>query len=279
MRKNYFYYISLMLVILVSQSFSQPEYPRVSPGASVSQMIGITKVSVEYHRPGVKGRLIWGEIVPFEKLWRAGANNATTVEFSTEVVVKGTKVPAGKYSYFILIEESTKVATLVINKEADLWGTSGYKEEEDVLRVSVKPEYLEHQEWLIYTFTNIRKDFANLSMHWEDFSVSLPINVETDRLVLEGARKAEGWREKMNAARYCLENDVAMDEGVKWINESVSEQRNFSNLSIQAQILNKEGNGDEAIKVMEEAIAKGKAMEKKPFYLGAMEKMLKEWKK
>ncbi len=116
-------------------------------------------------------------------------------------------------------------------------------------------------------------------MHWEDFSVSLPINVETDRLVLEGARKAKGWREKMNAARYCLENDVAMDEGVKWINESVSEESNFSNLSIQAQILKKEGNGDKAIKVMEEAIAKGKAKEKKPSYLGDMEEMLKEWKK
>jgi hypothetical protein len=242
-------------------------------------MIGITKVTVEYHRPGVKGRLIWGELVPFDKIWRAGANNATTIEFSTEVSIKGTKIPAGKYSFFILLKEKEKVATLILNKNPNLMGTNGYEQNDDMVRISVKPEYLEHQERLIYTFKNLRKDFANLSMHWEDFSVSLPINVATDELVLESVRKALGWKEKMYAARYCLENDVAIDEGIKWINESLAEEKNFSNLSIQAQLLKKAGNDSEAITVMEEAIAIGKAAERKPYYLDDMEEMLKEWKK
>lgn len=279
MYKNHPLLILLLLVIFAGQGISQPEYPRVSPGATASQMIGITNVTVSYHRPGVKGRLIWGEVVSFEKLWRAGANNATTIEFSTEVIIKDKKIPAGKYSFFIQLEENQNAATIVLNKNADLWGTSGYKKEDDILRLTVKPEYLEHQEWLIYSFKDLSKNFANLEMHWEDFALGLPISVETDKLVLEGARKAQGWKEKMNAARYCLENDVAMDEGMNWINESVAEERDFSNLSIQAQMLNKDGKFDEAIKVMEEAIAIGKKMDRKPFYLGAMEEKLKEWKK
>ncbi len=279
MYKNHPLLLLSLLLIFASQSISQPEYPPISPGATVSQMIGITNVSVTFHRPGVKGRLIWGEVVSFEELWRAGANNATTIEFSTEVNIKDKKIPAGKYSFFIQLKWKQNAAILVLNKNADLWGTSGYKKEDDILRLTVKPEYLEHQEWLIYTFKDLSKNFANLEMHWEDFAVSLPISVETDKFVLEGARKAKGWKEKRNAAEYCLENDVAMDEGMKWINESVAEERNFSNLSIKARILKKEGKSPEAIKVMEEAIAMGNKMDKKPYYLGDMEEMLQDWKK
>ncbi len=132
MNKKQLFSILLILNIFVSQAISQPQYPTISPRASVSQKVGITDITVQYHRPGVKGRLIWGEQVPFDKLWQAGANNATTIEFSTEVIINGTKVPAGKYSFFILLEESKKAATLILNKNANLWCTSGYKEEDDI---------------------------------------------------------------------------------------------------------------------------------------------------
>lgn len=277
MVKKLFFVLSLILLLSLSQVDAQPQYPRVSQGASVSQMIGITNVTVTYHRPGVKGRLIWGEVVPFDELWRAGANEATTIEFSTDVLIEGTKIPAGKYSFFILLKENSKSAMLILNKNVNLWGTSDYNKEEDILRLDVKPEYLEHEEWLIYTFENIKKDFSALRMHWEDFAVSLPITVETDKLVLEGARKAKGWKEKMNAAKYCLENDVALDEGSKWIDESVSEERNYWNLSLQAQYQAEKGKKDTAIKTMQEALSLGEKMERKPFNLDDMKESLKNW--
>jgi hypothetical protein len=277
MVKKLFFVLSLILLLFLSQVDAQPQYPRVSQGASVSQMIGITNVTVTYHRPGVKGRLIWGEVVPFGELWRAGANEATTIEFSTDVLIEGTKIPAGKYSFFILLKENSKSAMLILNKNVNLWGTSDYNKEEDILRLEVKPEYLEHEEWLIYTFENIKKDFSALRMHWEDFAVSLPITVETDKLVLEGARKAKGWKEKMNAAKYCLENDVALEEGSKWIDESVSEERNYWNLSLQAQYQAEKGKKDTAIKTMQEALSLGEKMERKPYNLDDMKESLKNW--
>jgi len=277
MVKKIFISLALMALILQSDLEAQPQYPLLSPGASVSQIIGISKVTVTYHRPGVKGRLIWGEIVPFGKLWRAGANEATTVEFSTDVIIEGTRIPAGKYSYFILLEDGGKSITLILNTVAEQWGAYTYDKSKDILRLKVKPEYLEHEEWLIYTFENLRNDYADLRMHWEDFAISLPITVETNKLVLEGARSAKGWKEKMNAAKYCLENEVAIDEGNKWINESVSEERNYWNLSLLAQFQAKDGKMQLAIKTMEEALNLGEKMDKKPGNLGQMKKLMENW--
>ena len=269
--------LALMGLILQADLKAQPQYPLPSPGATVSQMIGITKVTVTYHRPGVKGRLIWGDIVPFNKVWRAGANEATTIEFSTDVLIEDKKIPAGKYSFFILLENGGKDATLILNTEADQWGSYNYDKAKDILRVKVKPEYLEHEEWLMYTFENLTNYFANLRMHWEDFALSLPITVETDKFVLEGARMAKGWKEKMNAAKYCLENEVAIDEGNKWINESVSEQRNYWNLSLLAQFQAKDGKMQTAIKTMEEALDLGNKMDKKPSNLEKMKTLMENW--
>jgi hypothetical protein len=266
-----------MFLLFSSLALSQPKYPLLSPGAIVSQIIGITNVTVSYHRPGVKGRLIWGEVVPFDKIWRAGANEATTIEFSTEVTIGDAKVPAGKYSFFILLNEAGKKATLILNKDADQWGAYNYDQAKDIVRIAVRPEYLPHQEWLIYTFTDLKNDFANLQMHWEDFAVNLPIKVNTNTLVLEGARKAKGWKEKMEAARYCLDNDVSLDEGTKWIGESVAEQKNYSNLNIQAQLLAKQNKMNDAIKVMQEALIFGKKMDKAPGNIKDMEELLKVW--
>jgi hypothetical protein len=264
-----------MLVLLTGQLLAQPEYPRVSPGATVSQMVGITEVKVTYHRPGVKGRLVWGELVPLDNIWRAGANQATTIEFSHDVTIGGTLVPAGKYSLFIL--PTQKDATFIINKNADLWGTNGYKKEDDVVRTTIKAEYLNHMEWLQFSFSKLRINSALLSMHWEDFSVGFTINVDTDKYVLEGAKKAKGWDELNEAAIYCLENEVALDEGKKWIDQSLAEKRSYWNLTTKAEYLAHDGDLTGAQKVMKEAIENGKKMEEVPYNIEEREKQLKEW--
>jgi hypothetical protein len=270
-----FIIVFFLLITLVGQLLAQPEYPRISPGATVSQMIGITEVKVTYHRPGVKGRLVWGELVPFDKIWRAGANQATTIEFSHDVTIGETLVPAGKYSLFILPTQSD--ATFIINKNADLWGTNGYKQEEDVVRTTIKAEYLNHMEWLQFSFSKLRKNSALLSMHWEDFSVGFSINVDTDKYVLEGARKAKGWDELNQAAIYCLENKVALDEGRKWIDQSLAEKRSYWNLTTKAEYLSIDGDLAGAQKTMKEAIEMGKKMERVPYNIEEREKQLQDW--
>jgi hypothetical protein len=239
-------------------------------------MIGITEVKVTYHRPGVKGRLVWGELVPIDEIWRAGANQATTIEFSHDVTIDKTLVPAGKYSLFIL--PTQKDATFIINKNADLWGTSGYKQEEDVVRTTIKAEYLNHMEWLQFSFSKLRKNSALLSMHWEDFSVGFTIEVDTDKYVLEGAQKAKGWQELNEAAIYCLENEVALDEGRAWIDKSIAEEKMYWNLSTKAEYQAYDGKYTDAVKTMTQAIELGKKMERVPFNIEEREKLLGEWK-
>ena len=273
---KHFIILSFILSSLTGHLIAQPEYPRISPGASVSQMIGITKVTVTYHRPGVKGRLVWGELVPLNNIWRAGANEATTIEFSHDVTIDNTSVPAGKYSLFIL--PTQKDATFIINKNANLMGTNGYNQEDDVVRTTVKAEYLNHMEWLQFSFSKLRKNSALLSMHWEDFSVGFTIDVDTDKYVLEGARKAKGWEELNQAAIYCLKNEVALDEGRAWIDKSIADKKSYGNLATKAEYLAYDGKYSDAIKTMNEAIELGKKMENVPNNLDQREKQLAEWK-
>ncbi len=277
MSNRFILIVSILVIVMLGQLFAQPQYPRVSPRATVSQLIGITEVKVTYHRPGVKGRLIWGGQVPLDEIWRAGANEATTIEFSHDVTIGGKVVPAGKYSLFIL--PTQKDATFIINKDHSLWGTDGYKEEKDVVRVTTKAEYLTHMEWLQFSFSKLRKNSALLSMHWEDFSVGFEIKVDTDKYVLEGARKAEGWKQLNEAAIYCIENEVGLDEGRKWIDQSLAEKRNYWNLTTKAEYLAYDGDLDGAKKIMKEAIEVGQKMERVPYNIEEREKQLLEWEK
>ena len=136
MKSAKFFLYSLLMVLMTGQlALAQMDLPRVSPNATVSQVIGITTVTVDYFRPGVKDRVIWGELVPYDEIWRTGANRATTVSFDTEVMITGKKVDKGTYSLFTI--PSVNEWTVILNSNAELWGTMGYKEEEDVLRVDL----------------------------------------------------------------------------------------------------------------------------------------------
>ena len=273
---KYLIILSFLLIFLIGESMAQPSYPRISPGAIVSQTIGISNVTVTYHRPGVKNRLVWGELVPLDDIWRAGANEATTIEFSHDVTIEKTLVPAGKYSLFIL--PTQKDATFIINKIANLSGTGGYDQKEDVVRTTVKAEYVNHMEWLQYSFSKLRKNSALLSMHWEDFSVGFTINVDTDKFVVESAENAKGWEDLNEAAIYCLGNEVYLEKGRVWIDKSIAEEKNYWNLQTKAEYLAYENKYSDAVNIMNEAIDIGKKMEDVPNNIGEREKQLEEWK-
>lgn len=175
---NVFAVVVLLILIASVPSLAQRanEEARLSPNALVSQTVGTTVITVEYGRPGVKGRTVWGELVPLNAVWRAGANEATTIEFSTAVTVNENKIPAGKYSLFIIPKEDTW--TVILNSVAKQWGAYKYDKTKDVLRFEITPSEGEHVEWLEYSFSDLSADTAHLNLMWEKARVVIPVKIE-----------------------------------------------------------------------------------------------------
>jgi len=155
----------------------QEEEVRISPKATVKQTVGFTDVEIEYSRPGVKGRTIWGGLVPFNAVWRAGANEATRITFSTDVKIDGNKLKAGSYGFFAI--PGQKTWTLIFNKVANQWGAFEYNDVEDALRIEVTPMQNNcWQEWLAYTINKSSDNKAVVILEWEKLKV--PFNVEVE---------------------------------------------------------------------------------------------------
>ena len=187
---NLFLVISLLLSVnvLAQQNKKQDKKPdvkkvRVSPKAGVFQTVGITDINISYSRPGVKNRKIWGELVPYNKVWRTGADEATKITFSTDVLIEGKKLPAGSYSFFAIPGE--KEWTLIFNKVFDQWGAFTYNEAEDALRIKVKPEAYSNHDWLLYSFTEMDPAHpltAQINLIWEKLKVPFKVEGKGDGL-------------------------------------------------------------------------------------------------
>lgn len=174
-----------LLAMTTSAVSAQDKKPRKSPKASVSQTIGIdTKIEIVYSRPGVKGREIWGKLVPYglqknedgegEVPWRGGANENTTIEFSKAVKVNDKELPAGKYGMHFIPDQNEW--TVIFSKKNDAWGSGDYKEANDALRLKVKPQKAAHQEWLIYGFEDLADYSATAYLHWEQIKIPFKIS-------------------------------------------------------------------------------------------------------
>lgn len=182
MNHSFKFFVSAVLLLLtygflncgIAQD-KKEEQIRISPKAGVMQVVGFTEVNIVYSRPGVKGRKIWDGLVPYNKVWRAGANEATTISFSTDVEVEGKKLPAGKYGFFAI--PSDNEWTLIFNKVADQWGAFEYNEAQDILRIKVKPEKSNFHEWLVYTVTKTGEDSAVIALEWENMKVPFNLKV------------------------------------------------------------------------------------------------------
>ena len=185
MKKHWMTTMALAVAIAVTFAFdAQAQYGRTKTGpdasqpAKASQTIGVdTEITISYHRPGVKGREVWGTRLANYggRPWRAGANETTTVTFSKDVLVNGEKVAAGTYGFHIALSESDWY--LVFNKNHETWGSFAYKEDDDVLRVKVTPQDAPHQEWLLYGFEDLEASACSAFMHWEKKKASVKIAV------------------------------------------------------------------------------------------------------
>ncbi len=166
----------LLSLLVILPAGAQEKKPRISPKAGVTQIVGLTTVEISYSRPGVKGRKIWDGLVPYSKVWRAGADEATKFTFSTDVTIEGKKLAAGSYSFFAIPDQKEWI--LVFNKVADQWGAFEYNEAEDAVRVKVKPLKSDMTEWLAYEFTDMKTNSALINLIWEKLRIPFKIEVK-----------------------------------------------------------------------------------------------------
>ncbi len=245
--------------------------------ASVSERVGITDVTIQYNRPGVKGRegKIWGQLIPVGYTdqgfgsskaapWRAGANENTTIEFSTDVKIEGQPLAAGKYALFVAYDSNE--CTLIFSKNNTSWGSFFYNEKEDALRVKVKPTQLDKSvEWLKYEFMNQTENSATVGLEWEKLMIPFKIEVDYTSTQLASFRnelrnsKGFQWETWDEAADWCVQRNTNLDEALLWADTAVtfSGGNVFKPMSTKAQVLTKLGRNDEATALMKKALPYG----------------------
>jgi len=248
--------LTATLVVSVAHAQSSIPLPEQSQRASVTQRIALTDVTISYHRPLVQGRKIWGGVVGLGEIWRAGANENTTISFSDPVLVDGKPVPRGTYGLFMLpAADSWQV---VLSKNASSWGSYNYDKAEDQLRVTVKPRAAEMHEALTYDFADLAPDAATVVLSWEKLAVPFRVQVAKETTlanVRNGMRSGAQfyWEAGTEAATWCLQEKIALDEALKWVDKSIKNEERFDNLITKADVL-------DALKKPEAAAVRTKAM-------------------
>jgi hypothetical protein len=232
--------------------------PRASQAASVAQTLGTSRVSIEYHRPGVKGRVIWGDLVPYGAVWRTGANEATTLELSHPAKVAGHDVPAGKYAFFAIPEKQRW--TLILNAQHEQWGAFFHDAAKDVLRFEVEPQVAPFTEWMTFAIDPVAPGTATVRLSWERLQIGFQVEFDVRAIVLaeiEAAlakAKPDEWATYFKAAKYYHENDLAPDQALAWVDKAHGIKASFSTLELKARILHRAGRTAEALPLLEQAI-------------------------
>jgi len=270
MRKYFAIAITTMAAIAgFAQPITTPRTP--SPAASVSQTIGISVVTVNYSRPSVKGREIWGKLVPYgwnkqgfgngnSAPWRAGANENTTIRFTHPAKVQGQTVPAGEYGLFFVMNADNS-GEVILSKDHQSWGSFFYEPEHDQLRAKIAARENAFTEMLTYDFINNTKNSSELVLNWEKKQLPVKIEFDVDDIVMANAveelKNTAGFTPQgfISAANYSLQNKTHLEQGLKWIDQAIAINRNFAALSIKSNLLRAMNNTAEADKVMNEAIA------------------------
>lgn len=244
-----FSFVSLCsTVALTSLAHGQGiETPQPSPHAKVEQRVGLTDVTVDYSSPAVKARKIWGDLVPFDKPWRMGANSATKLIVSRDITFGGSPVKAGTYSLYAVPGKTSW--TVFIGSNADVWGTEVADKDKVVAQATVKPTALpQPRERMIFVFSDTTEAGTNLDLEWEKLRVRVPITVDTKTQVTASIEKTIGdsWRPYQTAARYLLESGGDLDKALSYIDKSIEIHPAWSNNWFRAQILSKKGMKAEA---------------------------------
>jgi hypothetical protein len=251
--------VSVVVPVLSNAQVPGLTTPDVSPAASATQVVGLTEMTVTYNRPATNGRKVWGALVPYDQVWRAGANQNTTVSFSTPVTVNGTSLAAGTYGLHMI--PSTGNWTVIFSRESGAWGSFSYDQKEDAARVIARPQIAEFQERLGFSFDEPTRDSVVLAMRWERVRLPIEIKIDVARTVLDNYRAQLrglprfGWQGWNQAANWAAQNDIDLDDATAWIDRSIGMNRNFTNVRTKALILEKQGDATAAARLRSEAFA------------------------
>jgi hypothetical protein len=269
----------LMLLLAATAVAQQPRTPRPSQKATLTQTIGITDMTLTYSRPGVKGRAIWGALVPYDKVWRTGANEATTIAFSDDVWINGNKLAKGTYSLHSI--PGAGEWTFIFNSVADQWGSYSYDPSKDALRVKAKPEAAEFREWMGFEIPELTTDTAKVVLRWEKLAVPFTVDTKSTERTMASLRSAmqPDWRASYMAANFGFENKGAATDAEinSWIEQSLKMNQNISNLWLRARLADRAGNKADAIRYGEMAIAA--ATPAQADFAAEIRKTVDSWKK
>ena len=232
--------------------------PRRSQHQTVTQTIGVSQVTIDYHRPLVNGRQIWGGLVPYGAVWRAGANDNTTIAFSDPVKVEGEELAAGTYGLHMLPGEDEW--QVIFSTNSTSWGSFTYDEAEDAVRITVKPRKAPFQEVMEYRFDYLSQDGGVVVLHWEELEVPFEIEFDTNALALAEIRRQlrhlprfswQGWQ---GAAAYCQRNNINHEEALEWADRALSMDENFNTLRTKADLLEQMGETEESMELAEKSL-------------------------
>lgn len=277
--------IALATAWLVAGALAAPavaqslEVPAPSPKAKVEQRVGLTDFSLEYSSPGVKGRSIWGGLVPYDAVWRTGANAPTKLTASKDFTFGDTTVPAGTYAVLTIPNAGSWV--VILNKNT-LSGTDAYDTKDDVARVTVKPESTAARERMTFLFSETTDESTRLDLEWAALRVSVPLKVDTKTQVKAAIDKAVGdaWRPHYQAGRYLFENGGDLDTAIRYLDQSIAVKPTWWNHWFHAQALAKKGRAADAVASAEKAQQLGKGDNTfENFFKEDVQKAVDGWKK
>lgn len=249
----------LLAATLCAAQSAVLDIPRQSQHAVLTQRIGVTDITINYHRPLVNGRKIWGDLVPYGQVWRAGANENTTIAFSDPVTIEGQPLAPGVYGLHMIPGE--KEWTVIFSHNSTSWGSFTYKQAEDALRVTVRPQPADMHNALTYDFDKLTPTSAVVELQWEKVAVPFKVDVDVNRLVEDSLHRQlrglaqytwEGWDD---AANYLLAQKTDLDEALKYEDQSIQVEKRYDNLMTKSNILEAMGNKDEADTTRKQAVA------------------------
>jgi hypothetical protein len=236
------------------------DLPLQSQHALITQRVGVTDITVNYHRPLVNSRQIWGKVVPYGQVWRAGANENTTVTFTDPVTIEGQSLDKGTYGLHMIPGENQW--TVIFSKMSTAWGSFSYKQDEDALRVTVKPQPADFHEALTYDFDDVKPDSTVVTLRWEKVAVPFKVAVNlNDTVVASIHRQIRGlnqyyWEGWDDAANYFLSTKTNLDEALKDEDQSIRTEERYDNLLNKSLILEAMGRKDDATTFRNQALDK-----------------------
>jgi len=232
--------------------------PLQSQQAEISQRLGITDITINYHRPLINDRKVWGDLVPYGKVWRAGANINTTITFSDPVTIEGKPLAAGTYGLHMI--PNADEWTIIFSRNSTSWGSFTYDQSEDVLRVNVKPTASDMHNALTYDFDQLKPDSAVVELEWEKVAVPFKVSVDVHDLVQANLKKQlrdlsqYTWMSWDDAANYFVTEKFGYDEALVYVNKSIENEDRYDNETTKAKVLTALNRKDEAASAQKKAL-------------------------